>query len=220
MEHSSLYAKRAAIILSLLRKHYPDSKTALHSRTPFQLLCAVILSAQCTDVRVNEVTPQLFKHYGTPEKMARATLKQIEHIIFPTGFYKVKAAYLKTTATTLVSSYGSKIPHTMEELITLPGVGRKTANVVLSAVFNKQEGIAVDTHVQRIARRWQLTKQHTPEKIEQELMQIIPQQYWGFFSWATILHGRSTCFARKPACTPCVFNKVCPSAFQFSKVSK
>ena len=212
--------ERAQAILSLLKKNYPDSSTALHSTTSFQLLCAIILSAQCTDKQVNQVTPLLFKRFGTPQKMAKASIPAIEKIIFSTGFYHAKATYLKSMATSLLEKYNGKVPNTMALLLTLSGVGRKTANVLLSAAFGIHEGIAVDTHVQRITKRWHLTSQSSPEKIEQELMQFIPKKEWGFFSWATILHGRAVCFARKPQCNSCAFADICPSAFQFSKSSK
>jgi endonuclease III len=205
--------QKAERILSLLLKHY-SPKTALGYKTPFQLLISVILSAQCTDKRVNIVTKGLFKKYRTPEDFATADVKELEQAIRSTGFYHNKAKNIMGAAKAILACFNGKVPSTMEELITLPGVARKTANVVLSAAFGKNEGIAIDTHCIRLTQRWKLTKNKAPEKIEQDMMKLIPREYWGKFSFATVLHGRQYCFARKPNCAGCFLNRSCPSAFK------
>jgi endonuclease III len=206
--------QRANAILSLLLKHYMPPRTELEFKTPFQLLISVILSAQCTDKRVNIVTKELFKKYRAPKDFATADIKAVEQAIRSTGFYHNKAKNVMGAAKAILDCFNGKVPQTMEELITLPGVGRKTANVVLSAAFGKNEGIAIDTHCIRLTQRWKLTKNKEPEKIEQDVMKLISREYWGKFSFATVLHGRQYCFARKPNCAGCFLNKKCLSAFK------
>ena len=192
----------------LLLKKYPRPKIALKFTNPLELLVATILSAQCTDVRVNEVTERLFKRYGTAKDYANADIKTFEQEIRSTGFYKNKARMIINAAKKLVSDFEGKIPSTMEELTTLPGVGRKTASVVLSAAFNIP-AIAVDTHVLRVSNRLGLVKSEDPEKIEMQLRNLIPEEKWIDFSLAMILHGRETCKARKPLCNECVLYMQC-----------
>ena len=200
-------------IIGLLEKEYPDVKIALSHSTPFDMLIATILSAQCTDVRVNMVTESLFKKYKTPQDYIRTSQEELEKDIYSTGFYRNKAKNIKKLSDILVRDFDSKVPDTMEELLTLPGVARKTANVVLSAAFGKNEGIAVDTHVKRLSGRLGLTENTDPEKIEKDLLKIVPKDRWGDFTLILIRHGREICKARKPLCRDCVLNKLCPSAF-------
>ncbi|MBN2454905.1 endonuclease III [Candidatus Woesearchaeota archaeon] len=205
---------RANRILKLLLKNYPGERTALKYSGPFQLLVSVILSAQCTDKRVNIVTKTLFKKYKTAKDFAKADIKKLEQEIRSTGFYRNKARNIRAAAQIVVKDFSGKTPDTMEELLTLPGVARKTANVVLSAAFKKNEGIAIDTHCIRLTQRWKLTKNRDPVKIEQDVMKLIPRKNWGTFSFKTIKHGREFCYARKPNCKGCFLNKICPSAFK------
>jgi endonuclease-3 len=202
------------LVLRRLRRAYPDAKTALDHRGPFQLLAATILSAQTTDVRVNKVTPVLFAKYPTPEALAEADPADVEQIIKSTGYFRSKTRSLIGMAKALVERFGGKVPDTMEELLTLPGVGRKTANVVLGNAFGKNVGIVVDTHVARLSQRLKLTRQTDPVKIEQDLMLLIPKRDWALFSHLLIFHGRQVCIARKPLCDECVLNDICPSAFR------
>ena len=202
-------------IISRLRKEFPDAKCALEHETPHQLLVSTILSAQCTDARVNMVTPSLFKKYKTVKDFASANLKELEKEIYSTGFYKNKAKSIIASAQVLLEKFQEKIPQTVDELTSLPGVGRKTANVVLGTAFNIAMGIVVDTHVSRLSQRLGFTKQTNAEKIEQDLMSIVPKKHWILFSHWMILHGRKTCDARKPKCKDCVLNDVCPSAKRF-----
>jgi endonuclease-3 len=202
-------------IISRLRKEFPDAKCALEHETPHQLLVSTILSAQCTDARVNMVTPSLFKKYKTVKDFASANLKELEKEIYSTGFYKNKAKSIIASAQVLLEKFQEKIPQTVDELTSLPGVGRKTANVVLGTAFNIAMGIVVDTHVSRLSQRLGFTKQTNAEKIEQDLMSIVPKKHWILFSHWMILHGRKTCDARKPKCNDCVLNDVCPSAKRF-----
>ncbi len=195
-------------ITELLLKKYPSPKIALNFTNPLELLVATILSSQCTDVRVNKVTERLFKKYKTVKDYANADIKSFEQEIKSTGFYKNKAKMIINAAKKLVSDFGGRIPSTMEELTTLPGVGRKTASVVLSAAFNIP-AIAVDTHVLRVSNRLGLVKSEDPEKIEMQLRNLIPEDKWIDFSLAMILHGRETCKARKPLCKECVLYKQC-----------
>jgi endonuclease III len=195
---------------------YPDADCELHRENPFQLLCATILSAQCTDERVNQVTPRLFALFPTPEAMSEAPLPVLEDIIRTTGFFRQKARSLKGTAQLLVQRHGSQVPRTIEELRHLPGVARKTSNVVLGTAYGIAEGVVVDTHVQRLALRLGLTRQTTPEKIEQDLMKVIPRERWIRLSHQLIWHGRRVCFARKPDCEHCPLVPHCPSAFKES----
>jgi len=206
-----LAPERVAAILKLLDEAYPHAETALHHRSPFELLIATILSAQTTDVRVNMVTPELFRQFPTPEAMAKATLPELEALVRTTGFYHNKAKSIQGAARKIVSDFGGKVPRTLAELITIPGVARKTANVVLGSCFGIAEGIVVDTHVFRIARRLQLASGDTPEKVERELMQAIPHDHWIKFSHELILHGRAVCIARKPKCNICSLEPLCRS---------
>jgi endonuclease III len=198
-------------IIKELQKLYPDTRCFLHYKSPFQLICAVILSAQCTDERVNMVVPDLFKAYPTAEKLAKAKVTDVERLVKSTGFYHNKARNLIGCAKTLMEVYGGKMPHTMEELIILPGVGRKTANVVLGEIFKISVGITVDTHVTRLSNRLGWTKHQDAVKIEQDLMKIIPKEEWLHFSHRLIQHGRKVCDARKPLCNVCTLAKWCPS---------
>jgi len=205
---------RTAKIISVLSKRYPHAQTALRHANPFQLLVATILSAQCTDERVNSVTRELFKKYKTPADLAAASQKQLEDEIRSTGFFRNKAKNLRAASAKIVEDFSGKTPDSMAELLTLPGVARKTANVVLSGAFGKNEGIVVDTHVKRLAGRLGLSSQKTPEKIEQDLMKLVPRRKWGTFSHMLIYHGRAVCTARRPNCAGCQLNKLCPSAFK------
>lgn len=189
--------------LKLLKKYYPEAHCALNHRNPFELLVATILSAQCTDERVNMVTPHLFDQFPTPEKMAKASLPQLEQLIRSTGFYKNKAKNLKQASIDLVSQHGGKIPQNLEALVALAGVGRKTANVVLGNAFNIASGVVVDTHVSRLSQRLGWTRQTTPEKIEKDLMKLCPEKDWVMLSHYLISHGRSVCKARSPQCQKC-----------------
>ncbi len=188
---------------------YPNIKTPLAHGDVFQLLIATVLSAQSTDAQINQVTPKLFAKYPTPRTMARAPVRSLEKIVLSTGFYHVKARRIKEISKKLIEKFGGRVPETMEELLQLPGVGRKTANIVLSAGFDKVEGIAVDTHVFRVSRRIGLTAKDTPEKVEEDLMKITPKPEWPRLTLLLILHGRSICFARKPECEKCVLSSGC-----------
>ncbi len=202
---------RVAAILKALDEAWPDAVCALQHRSPWELLVATILSAQCTDARVNMVTPELFRRFPTPQAMAKATLPQLEALIKTTGFFRNKSKSLQGSAKKLVADFKGQVPQTLDELITLPGVARKTASVVLGVSFNKAEGVVVDTHVFRIARRLELAKGDTPKKVEQELMQVIPRDRWISFSHQLIHHGRQVCVARKPKCSQCNLEPLCRS---------
>jgi len=202
-------ADRAGKILKVLRKTYPDTKCALHHKNPFQLAVATILSAQCTDKRMNMVTPELFKKYPTPKHFAKAPIEAIEKLIHSTGFYKNKAKSIKGLSQKLIAEYGGQIPKTLEELVKLPGIGRKTANVILGVAFNVP-GIVVDTHVTRLTNRLGLTKQKDAVKIEFEMMELIFKKDWIDFGLLLIAHGRAICDARKPKCSICPVNDLCP----------
>lgn len=195
-----------------LEKLYANPKVGLEFQNPFQLTIATILSAQCTDVRVNMVTKVLFKKYKKPEDFLRVPEKELQQDIRSTGFYNNKAKNIRGCCKRLIDVFGGKVPQTMEELVTLPGVGRKTANIVLWAGYGKLEGIAVDTHVFRVSRRLGLAKGNNPEKVEQELVQIVDKPKWGTFTDVLIWHGRKVCDARLPKCTQCLLfkNKLCP----------
>jgi len=206
-----LAPERVAAILKGLDEAYPEVQCALIHSSPWELLVATILSAQCTDVRVNMVTPELFRRFPTPQAMAKATLPQLEALIRTTGFFRNKAKSIKGAAAKIVSEFGGKVPETLAELITIPGAARKTANVVLGVSFGKAEGVVVDTHVFRIARRLGLAKGDTPQKVEQELMRVVPQDRWIAFSHQLIYHGRRVCFARKPMCERCILEPLCHS---------
>ncbi|MEX2212676.1 MAG: endonuclease III [Phycisphaeraceae bacterium] len=201
---------QAAEIYRRLKKLYPDAHCALEHKNAFQLLIATILSAQCTDVRVNIVTPGLFKKYPTPKAFVEAPIEAIEEVIRSTGFYRNKARSIKGASTLLVEKFGGKVPDTMEELLQLPGVARKTANVVLGNAFGKNIGVVVDTHVQRLSNRMGLTAKKEPVKIEPELMALFPREEWTMLSHLLIFHGRQVCAARKPACDRCTLLEVCP----------
>ena len=205
---------RVRSILDGLEELYPDVDCELDRETPFQLVCATILSAQCTDERVNMVTPELFRRYPTPQAMAKAPLPVLETIIRSTGFFRQKAKSLKGTAAGVLTRFGGEVPRTIAELTTLPGVARKTANVVLGTAYGLAEGVVVDTHVQRLALRLGLTREVTPEKIEQDLMKVVPQDRWIRLSHQLIWHGRRVCFARKPDCEHCPLAPNCPAAFK------
>jgi endonuclease III len=204
--------QRTAEILARLRRAYPGSRLALDFGTPLQLLVATVLAAQCTDKKVNEVTPALFRRYPAARDYAAADLPELEEMVRSTGFYRNKARALKTLGQALVTDHGGEVPAVMEALVALPGVGRKTANVVLGNAFGRPEGIAIDTHVQRLARRLGLTQETEPDKIERDLLPLVPQEDWTV--WAHLLqdHGRVLCKARKPECAACPVADLCPSA--------
>ncbi|MCS7022496.1 MAG: endonuclease III [Gemmataceae bacterium] len=200
---------RAAAINQLLAQLYPQPQTALQHANPLQLLIATILSAQCTDERVNRVTPQLFARYRTAQDFAQADLTELEALIRPTGYYRNKARLIRDCCAELVARHGGTVPRTLEELVRLPGIGRKTANVVLGDAFGVP-GITVDTHVKRLARRLGLTRHTDPVKIEYALMKLLPPAEWTRFSHRLILHGRTVCHARKPRCEVCLLASLCP----------
>ena len=208
---ADLAPERMAAILAALDEAYPQAHCALDHRSPWELLVATILSAQCTDVRVNMVTPALFKRFPTPAAMARASLPELEELIRTTGFFRNKAKSIQGAARTILAEFGGRVPQTLAELVTIPGAARKTANVVLGVCFGKAEGVVVDTHVFRIARRLGLAKAETAEKVEQELMRILPRDRWIGFSHQIIHHGRQVCEARKPKCERCNLEQLCHS---------
>lgn len=208
-------SERVQRIIALLTKEHSDAKVALHHDNPLELLVATVLSAQATDKQVNKVTEALFKKYRTPEDYAKADPRELEEDIRSTGFYRNKAKYLKKTGQMLVEKFNSKVPQTMEELTVLPGVARKTANIVLSNAFGVTEGIAVDTHVRRLAQRLGLSKNKNPDKMERDLMELVPKRQWAKLTDLLIFHGRRVCTAKKPSCNGCVINELCPSAFTF-----
>lgn len=197
-------------VIKELQKLYPEHIIPLHHGSAWELLCAVILSAQCTDERVNKITPGLFKKYPTAAKLAAADIKDVEKLIHSAGFYHSKALSLIETSKRICEVYGGEVPQSMKELLTLRGVARKTANVMLGDYFKKPEGIVVDTHIKRLSFRLGLTKETDPVKVEQDLMKIIPYEYWGWFGIALILHGRQVCNARKPECSRCSLARWCP----------
>jgi endonuclease-3 len=199
-------------IVSLLRREYPSIRTALEYRTPLQLLISTILSAQCTDKRVNEVTKTLFKKYRGAEDFANASQEEFEKEIRSTGFFRNKAKNIIAASKRICGAYKGKVPDSMDELLTLPGVARKTANIVLSSAFKKAEGIAVDVHVKRLSNRLGLSKKTDPVKIEKDLMEIVPVKDWIDFNYLLVDHGRKICIARKPLCPECVLKKLCPAA--------
>jgi len=204
---------RMGKVTELLEKEYPDAKTALSYTDALELLVATILSAQCTDKKVNEVTKTLFQKYRTAEDYAKADLRKLEKEIRPTGFYHNKARNIKKLGQVLAEKFASTVPKTMEEMLELPGVARKTANIVLSNVYGVIEGIAVDTHVFRLAQRLGLTDKKNAAKIEKDLMELVPKEKWMLITDLLIFHGRKICMAKKPNCAGCVLNKLCPSAF-------
>jgi len=212
--------KRTMKIIKLMDDEYPNAKIALIYSNPLELLVAVQLSAQCTDVMVNRVTKNLFKKYKTPEDYAGAEDEELQDDIRMTGFFRNKAKNLKGTAKMLINDFGGKVPGTMGELIKLPGVARKTANIVLFNAFGIQDGIAVDTHVRRLSQRMGFSKNQDPNKIEQDLMKLVPKDTWGHFTYLLIEHGRAVCTGRKAKCEECVLADICPKIGVDKKVKK
>jgi endonuclease III len=204
--------ERVVEIIARLRREYPDATTSLDHRSPYQLLVATILSAQCTDARVNMVTPELFDRYPAVQDLAGARAEDVEEIIRSTGFFRQKTRSLLGMADAVVERHGGRIPATMAELVKLPGVGRKTANVVLGNAFDVDEGVVVDTHVRRLSGRLGLTRETSPEKIEHDLIDLVPVDDWTDLPHLFIYHGRAVCKARKPLCDECVLADICPSA--------
>jgi endonuclease III len=211
-ESNDARLKRAQLILRRLKKEYPDAHCELVHRNAFELLCATILSAQCTDARVNLVTPTLFARYPTAEALAVARPEDVEEIIRSTGFFRNKTKSLIGMANAVVAGYDGRIPDTMDQLRVLPGVGRKTANVILGNAFGKNEGVTVDTHVSRLSQLLKLTRNTDPERIERDLMELFPRSAWTLLSHLLIFHGRRICIARRPKCGECVLVDLCPSA--------
>jgi endonuclease-3 len=210
-KRGALAPERVNAILKALDEAYPKAECALNHHTPWELLVATILSAQCTDARVNMVTPELFRRFPTPEAMAQASLPELEELIRTTGFFRNKAKSIQGAARKIIADFNGQVPQTLAELTTIPGAARKTANVVLGVCFGKAEGVVVDTHVFRIARRLELAKGDTPEKVEQELMRVLPHDRWIGFSHQIIHHGRQVCDARKPKCNVCNLEPLCRS---------
>ena len=210
-------AARAAAVLEKLRATYPDAHCELNHKGAFQLLVATILSAQCTDVRVNMVTPALFKQYPDAKSLAAARQEDVEDLVRTTGFFRNKAKNLIAAAKFLVREHGGEIPKDLEALTHLPGVGRKTANVVLGNAYGIEAGIVVDTHVARLSKRLGLTKHSDPVKIEKDLMKVVPREAWTLWSHLLIWHGRRRCSARKPDCPDCELHRLCPSADKFAR---
>jgi endonuclease-3 len=210
-------SRRIGKILAQLKKDYPDSSIALNYSNPLQLLIATILSAQCTDARVNVVTPALFKKYKSARDFAAANQSELEELIRSTGFFRNKAKSIITCCRALVEKHNGQVPKTMEELTELGGVGRKTANCVLGEAYGINSGVIVDTHVRRVSQRLGLTKEDDPEKIEEDLMKLLPQEEWYRFSSTVILLGRNTCDARKPDCEGCSLLALCPSGEELMK---
>ncbi|GAC1403654.1 MAG: endonuclease III [Chloroflexota bacterium] len=204
-------SRRAQEVIRRLDPLYAELTTGLAYETPLQLLIATILSAQCTDERVNMVTPLLFATFRRVEEFANADPGELETIIHSCGFFRNKAKNIQSAARVICERFGGEVPATMEELVTLPGVARKTANVVLAHAFDKNEGIAVDTHVQRLALRMKFSKHSDPQKIEKDLVRLVPREHWGRLSDVLIWHGRRVCYARKPACMSCPLADICPS---------
>ena len=201
--------KQAIEIIETMKKMYPDATCSLDFETPFQMTIAVMLSAQCTDERVNKTTPYLFEKYGTPKEMANADIKELEEIIHPCGFYKNKAKNMKACSQMLVQEFNGIVPQNMEELQKLPGVGRKSANVIMLEAFHNPQGIAVDTHAKRISNMIGLSKESDPSKIEQDLLKIFPTEYLKDINHLFVWHGRNTCVARKPKCDVCPISTYC-----------
>lgn len=207
--------ERAAAIAPRLAEAYPGLEISLDWETPLELVVATILSAQCTDERVNQTTPALFERYRTAIDYAEADREELEELIRSTGFFRNKAKNIQGMGRVVAEEFGGEVPDTMDELLTLPGVARKTANVVLTNGFGKVEGIVVDTHVKRVSRRLGLTGETSPVKIERDLMKVLPEDQWHPFPWRLILHGRAICDARSPRCDDCMLSDLCPSAFSF-----
>jgi endonuclease-3 len=202
-------------IIRSLRKHYPQVRTALDFGNPLEILVATILAAQCTDERVNTITPGLFRKYLSAAAFAEADRAELEAEIRPTGFFRNKAKSIVGASRRIVEAYGGRVPDTMAELVTLPGVARKTANIVLAAGFGKAEGIAVDTHAGRLSRRLGLSREEDPVKVERDLMALVPRPDWLDFNFLLVEHGRAICQARRPKCPECFLGKLCPSAVKF-----
>ncbi len=200
---------KAIKIIDLLSKEYPKGKTALNYKTPFQLLVATILSAQCTDNKVNEITPHIFSKYKDVYGFSKAKKEKLERDIYSTGFYKSKAKNIIESSKILVKEFNGVVPDSMDKLIKLPGVARKTANIILSSIFKKTEGIAVDTHVKRLSNRLNFSNNKNPDKIERDLMEIFPKRYWLRFNYVLVSHGRKVCKAKNPTCYKCVVNRFC-----------
>lgn len=207
-------------IIKLLNKEYPQPKTALDFQTPIQMLVATILSAQCTDVQVNKVTPALFAKYQTAKDFAESKRPELEALIHSTGFYKNKAKNIQGAAQLIVEKFHGEVPRTMKEILELPGVARKTANVVLHNCYGIVEGVVVDTHVGRLSRRLGITKQTNAVKVEKDLMKIVPRKEWADFPNRLIYHGRAVCKSQRPLCEDCVLKKICPTAFKFNAKGK
>ena len=201
--------KEAVKIIEILKEYYPDCKCSLDFMSPFEMMIAVMLSAQCTDERVNKTTPSLFKKYNTPEAMANIDLEELEEIIHPCGFYKNKAKNIKACSQKLLTEFGGIVPNDMELLQSLPGVGRKSANVIMLEAFQNPVGIAVDTHAKRICNKVGFSKQEDPLKIEQDLLKVVPKKYYYDVNHLLVWHGRKTCPARKPQCEKCPINSYC-----------
>lgn len=209
--------KDAKKIVELLKKEYPDAKCSLDFNTPFEMVVAVMLSAQCTDERVNKTTPSIFSKYSTPEDFANIDINELERLIHPCGFYKNKAKNIKACAQMVVEKFGGKVPRSMEELMTLPGVGRKSANVVMLEAFGEAKGIAVDTHCKRIANKIGLSKEKDPEKIEKDLLNFFDKEDYKDINHLLIWLGRNTCIARKPKCDECSLKEICK---EYNKINK
>lgn len=196
-------------VIKILKEYYSDATCSLDFETPFEMVIAVMLSAQCTDERVNKVTPNLFKEYSTPEQINDMPTEKLEKIIYPCGFYKTKAKNIKAMAKVILEEYNGVVPEDMESLMSLPGVGRKCANVIMLEAFNNPQGIAVDTHAKRISNRLKLSKESIPEKIEQDLLKLLPREYYKDVNHLLVWHGRKTCTSRNPKCKECPVNKYC-----------
>jgi len=205
-------SERALKVMDALKKRYPNPPVNLHADTPWQQVVATVLSAQCTDARVNMVTPELFRRWPTPEAQCKATIEELEAVIHSVGFYHAKAKNILASAQIVCDNFGGVIPRTIAELTTLPGVARKTANVVLWTQYGINEGIAVDTHVKRISNLLGLTKESEPVRVERDLMKLLPQEDWGLFNHLMVLFGREVCVARRPNCSICEMATFCPSA--------
>lgn len=201
--------KKIVEIIEKLKEYYPEAKCSLDFKTPFELAIAVMLSAQCTDERVNKVTPQLFEKYSTPEEIYNIEIEELEGIIYPCGFYKNKAKNIKAMAKEILEKYNGSMPQTMEELISLPGIGRKSANVIMLEAFKNPQGIAIDTHAKRIFKRIGLTKNTDPNKIENDVLKLLPKKYYKDVNHLLVWHGRKICSSKKPKCEECPINSLC-----------
>ena len=213
LTRSDPIGQRAPEVIRILTDNYPGATVALHFTNPLEILIATILSAQCTDVKVNEVTATLFVKYRTPEDYLRVPEDELRADIKPTGFYNQKAASIRATCQRLIEEYDGQVPDTMEELMTLRGVARKTANIVMGNAFGTVEGIAVDTHVRRLANRLGFSEESDPDKVEQDLMRLVPRKRWFDFTYVLIDHGRAICQAKKPKCAECPVSDLCPSSW-------